>query len=58
MLHYKALSPVQRAFRSLKSVDLHIRSIHRRLADRMRAHSCTTPMAPVARPSQSYLIDS
>ena len=56
VLHDKALSPVQRAFRSLKSVDLRIRPIHRRLVDRMRAHSCATPMAPV--PSQSYLIDN
>ena len=56
VLHYKALSPVQRTFRSLKSVDLHIRSIHHRLADRMPAHSCATPITPV--PSQSYLIDN
>ena len=56
MLHYKALSPVQRALRSLKSVDLRIRSIHHRLADRMRARRCAKPMAPG--PNQSYLIDS
>ncbi|MBM4198016.1 MAG: IS1634 family transposase [Gammaproteobacteria bacterium] len=35
---YKALSTVERAFRSLKSVDLKIRPIHHRLADRVRAH--------------------
>ncbi len=29
---------VERAFRSLKSVDLHLRPIHHRLADRVRAH--------------------
>ncbi len=35
---YKALSRVERAFRTLKSVDLRIRPIHHRLADRVRAH--------------------
>jgi transposase len=36
--HYKSLAQVERAFRTLKSVDLHIRPIHHRLADRVRAH--------------------
>ena len=36
--NYKALSNVERAFRTLKSVDLKIRPIHHRLADRVRAH--------------------
>jgi len=35
---YKSLSGVERAFRSLKSVDLHVRPIHHHLADRVRAH--------------------
>jgi transposase len=35
---YKALSEVERAFRTLKTVDLEIRPIHHRLADRVRAH--------------------
>ena len=35
---YKALANVERAFRSLKTVDLKIRPIHHRLADRVRAH--------------------
>ncbi|MCW5978770.1 MAG: transposase [Bryobacteraceae bacterium] len=35
---YKGLSGVERAFRSLKSVDLHVRPIHHRLPDRVRAH--------------------
>jgi transposase len=35
---YKSLSGVERAFRSLKTVDLHIRPIHHRLPDRVRAH--------------------
>ncbi len=35
---YKSLSQVERAFRTLKSVDLRIRPIHHRLADRVRAH--------------------
>lgn len=36
--HYKRLSSVERAFRSMKSVDLKIRPIYHRLADRVRAH--------------------
>jgi transposase len=35
---YKRLSDVERAFRSLKSVDLKIRPIYHHLADRVRAH--------------------
>jgi hypothetical protein len=35
---YKQLSTVERAFRSLKTVDLKVRPIHHRLADRVRAH--------------------
>jgi len=35
---YKSLSQVERAFRSLKSVDLDIRPIHHWLSDRVRAH--------------------
>jgi transposase len=35
---YKALSNVERAFRSLKTVDLKVRPIHHRLAERVRAH--------------------
>ena len=35
---YKDLSKVERAFRSLKSVDLRVRPIHHRRADRVRAH--------------------
>lgn len=35
---YKQLSGVERAFRSLKTVDLRVRPIHHRLADRVRAH--------------------
>ncbi len=36
--HYKSLSQVERAFRSMKTVDLKVRPIHHRLADRVRAH--------------------
>jgi transposase len=35
---YKSLVNVERAFRSLKTVDLKIRPIHHRLEDRVRAH--------------------
>lgn len=36
--HYKSLANVERAFRTLKSVDMRIRPIHHHLADRVRAH--------------------
>jgi len=36
--NYKSLSGVERAFRSLKTVDLHVRPIHHRLPDRVRSH--------------------
>jgi transposase len=36
--HYKALTQVERAFRSLKTIDLKVRPIHHRTADRVRAH--------------------
>ena len=36
--NYKSLSSVERAFRSLKTIDLKVRPIHHRLADRVRAH--------------------
>src|SRR3984893_3796979 len=35
---YKRLADVERAFRSLKTIDLKIRPIHHRLTDRVRAH--------------------
>ena len=35
---YKSLARVERAFRSLKTVDLEIRPIHHRLTDRVKAH--------------------
>jgi hypothetical protein len=35
---YKALAEVERAFRSMKTIDLHIRPIHHHLAERVRAH--------------------
>ena len=36
--NYKALSHVERAFRSLKTLDLHVRPIHHRVANRVRSH--------------------
>jgi transposase len=38
VLAYKRLATLERAFRSLKSVDLNVRPIHHRLSDRVRAH--------------------
>jgi hypothetical protein len=35
---YKRLANVERDFRSLKTIDLHVRPIHHHLADRVRAH--------------------
>jgi hypothetical protein len=36
--NYKRLSQVERAFRSMKTLDLHVRPIHHRTADRVRSH--------------------
>jgi len=36
--NYKALAQVERAFRSLKTIDLKVRPIHHRLEGRVRAH--------------------
>jgi len=36
--HYKMLSTVERAFRSMKTIDLKVRPIHHHLADRVRSH--------------------
>ena len=38
VLAYKSLAQVERAFRSIKTVDLEVRPIHHRLAGRVRAH--------------------
>lgn len=38
VLAYRRWAEVERAFRSLKSVDLHVRPIHHRLADRLKPH--------------------
>ncbi len=38
VLAYKRLATAERAFRSLKTVDLKVRPIHHRLAERVRAH--------------------
>jgi transposase len=35
---YKDLAKVERAFRCMKTVDLHVRPIHHRLEERVRAH--------------------
>jgi transposase len=36
--HYKSLSHVERAFRSFKTLDLHVRPLHHHTEDRVRAH--------------------
>ena len=38
VLSYKLLGSVERAFRSFKTMDLNVRPIHHRLAQRVRAH--------------------
>ncbi|MEO8743685.1 MAG: IS1634 family transposase, partial [Candidatus Dormiibacterota bacterium] len=35
---YKLLAGVERAFKTMKSIDLQVRPVHHRLADRVRAH--------------------
>lgn len=42
---YKGLSKVERAFRSLKTVDLHVRPIHHHLSERVRAHVLLSMLA-------------
>jgi transposase len=42
---YKSLSGVERAFRSLKTVDLQVRPIHHSLPDRVRAHTLLCVLA-------------
>lgn len=38
VLAYKSLAQVERAFRTVKTVELEVRPVHHRLADRVRAH--------------------
>ena len=38
MRNYKSLANVERAFRSLKTIDLKVRPIHHRLENRVRSH--------------------
>ena len=42
---YKSLSQVERAFRSFKSIDLHVRPIHHHREPRVRAHIFLTMLA-------------
>jgi len=48
---YKGLSVVERAFRNFKSVDLKVRPMHHRLADRVRAHVFSDGELPTKRSS-------
>jgi len=45
VLAYKRLASVERAFRSLKSVDLNVRPIYHRAPDRVRAHVLVAMLA-------------
>jgi len=36
--NYKSLANAERVLRSLKTIDLRVRPVHHRLADRVRAH--------------------
>ena len=45
VLAYKRLATVERAFRSLKSVDLNVRPIYHRASDRVRAHVFTAMLS-------------
>lgn len=42
---YKSLALVERAIRSIKTVDLHVRPVYHWLADRVRAHVCLCMLA-------------
>ena len=46
---YKLLAGVERAFRTMKSVELQVRPVHHRLADRVRAHIFICMLAYYAR---------
>jgi len=46
--NYKSLAQVERAFRSLKTIDLKIRPIHHHLADRVRSHIFLCMLAMIA----------
>src|SRR5260370_1104815 len=46
---YKSLARVERAFRSLKTVDLHLRPIHHSLPPRPRAHAFLSLRRPPAK---------
>ncbi len=45
VLNYKKLAEVERAFRTLKGVDLHVRPIRHRLENRVRAHILLSMLA-------------
>jgi hypothetical protein len=40
---YKSIALVERSFRCIKTVDLHVRPVYHRLADRVRAHVFLAP---------------
>ncbi len=42
---YKSLALVERAIRSIKTVDIHVRPVYHWLADRVRAHVCLCMLA-------------
>jgi hypothetical protein len=45
VLNYKRLAEVERAFRTLKGVDLQVRPIRHRLEGRVKAHICLSMLA-------------
>ena len=45
--NYKSLANVERAFRSFKTIDLKVRPIHHRLADRVRSHIFLCMLIPI-----------
>jgi len=49
---YKSLAHVERAFRSIKTVDLDVRPVHHRLAGRVRAHVFLCMLAQAAAPNR------
>ena len=55
VLNYKKLADVERAFRTLKGVDLHVRPIRHRLENRVRAHIFLSMLAYYV---QWYMIEA
>jgi len=53
---YKSLAHVERAFRSMKTVDLHVRPVFHYSAQRVRAHVCLLRRVAPARAAEAHAV--